>query len=337
MAAGKRSKLVQRTVVGGAIAGGLALILWAASALDSVFPVLGVLFVLVAICILEVDRMGSLRGRALVWPLAAGAVASLANSLAMLDAVGDAGRGDCGLGVLWLLSTLALVSATITAAYALVVSRSWLIRIGALTVVTTFIAPEWEPALLVSVVALLFVALRLLVFGAERRGEAASVIGMGAILVVSLPALAWIWLCAGFQALVALIAICKLGDTAAYYVGNAIGKHRPFPSISPGKTTEGFVGSLLASSLAGAAAVVLGWLPVEPHGWLGGLAAGAMVNIAAQISDLLESWVKRKTGVKDSGRWFGPSGGMLDLVDSFFLASPVALIGWPLVLRFGHG
>jgi len=336
MAGGKASKLVQRTLVGGAIAGVLALILWAASAFESVYPIVGVLFALVAICVVEIDRMGSLRGRGLVWPLSAGALASLSSSLVAFDAVGDSARGDCGVGALWVLQATVFSATAITAAYALRRSSSWAVKIAALVAFTAVAAPDWEPALLVSGVALLFVLLRLFVFGAENRGEAAGVIVLGSLLVVSLPTLAWVWSCAGFGALVALIAICKLGDTAAYYVGNAIGKHRPFPKISPGKTAEGFAGSLIASALAGAAAVELGWLPTEPHGWPAGLAAGAAVNVAAQASDLLESWVKRKTGVKDSGTWFGPSGGMLDLVDSFFLAAPVALIVWPMLMRFGH-
>jgi phosphatidate cytidylyltransferase len=66
---------------------------------------------------------------------------------------------------------------------------------------------------------------------------------------------------------------------------------------------------------------------------MGGLAAGAAVNLAAQAGDLLESWIKRGAGVKDSGTWFGPSGGVLDLVDSLLLAVPAALLVWPIALR----
>ena len=64
-------------------------------------------------------------------------------------------------------------------------------------------------------------------------------------------------------------------------------------------------------------------------GLLGGALAGAAINVAAQAGDLFESWVKRRAGVKDASTWFGPSGGMLDLVDSLLFSVPVALWVWP--------
>ncbi|MEZ5975174.1 MAG: phosphatidate cytidylyltransferase [Planctomycetota bacterium] len=106
----------------------------------------------------------------------------------------------------------------------------------------------------------------------------------------------------------------------------------PFPRLSPGKTTAGCVGSFAAGTLAG-----LCCRPVEPcrarprracRG-SGGALAGALINIAAQAGDLYESHWKRRTGVKDSGTWFGPSGGVLDLVDSLLFTAPVAAITWP--------
>lgn len=336
MSDSKSSKVWRRTIVGGSLAGVLAAVLWAASAFDSAWPVLAVSFGLLGACIVEVDRMGSLRGRRLIFPLAAGALATLAVSLAALTGLDAEQRGDAGYGVLWLGGASALAAASIAALYALAHSTSWIVKLASLAVFTHVAAPQFEWATAISVVATLFVVLRLVVFGAERRAEAAAVLALGVVLVVSLPALTWVWFGMGFKALVALLAIAKLGDTAAYYVGSAWGRHRPFPSISPGKTSEGFAGSLAAGALAGLAAVQFGWLPAAPHGLWGGLLAGAAVNVPAQASDLLESWVKRRAGVKDSGTWFGPSGGVLDLVDSFFLAAPAALLAWPLLLDFDH-
>ena len=63
------------------------------------------------------------------------------------------------------------------------------------------------------------------------------------------------------------------------------------------------------------------------------LAAAALVNLASQAGDLLESAAKRQAGVKDSGTLFGPSGGFLDLVDSLLLSVPVALLTWPLLFK----
>lgn len=142
----------------------------------------------------------------------------------------------------------------------------------------------------------------------------------------------------GVEALIALVILSKLGDVAGYYVGSLIGKTRPFPKLSPGKTTAGCVGSLVAGILAGVACQLGGLLPVgsaSPFAglgldWLVGAFAGATINLAAQGGDLYESFWKRQTGVKDSGDWFGPSGGVLDLVDSLLWSAPLAAITWPI-------
>jgi phosphatidate cytidylyltransferase len=75
------------------------------------------------------------------------------------------------------------------------------------------------------------------------------------------------------------------------------------------------------------------WLPDPRWGVVSVLAAAALVNLASQAGDLLESAAKRQAGVKDSGTLFGPSGGFLDLVDSLLLSVPVALLTWPLLFE----
>jgi predicted CDP-diglyceride synthetase/phosphatidate cytidylyltransferase len=127
----------------------------------------------------------------------------------------------------------------------------------------------------------------------------------------------------------ARLILSKVGDIAGYFVGSAIGKSHPFPKISPGKTTAGCVASLVAGTVAGWIAVATGLLPQASWGVAGALLAGAGVNLAAQAGDLFESWVKRRAGVKDSGTWFGPSGGVLDLIDSLLFSIPAALWLWP--------
>lgn len=146
-------------------------------------------------------------------------------------------------------------------------------------------------------------------------------------VALPLPWLADVHLGWGTGGLVALLVLSKVGDVAGYYAGSAFGRSRPFPRISPGKTTEGCVASLVAGTAAGALCVAAGLLPGERVG--AGLLAGAGLNLAAQGGDLLESWLKRRAGVKDSGSWFGPSGGVLDLVDSLLLTVPAALVLWP--------
>ncbi|MEO0652859.1 MAG: phosphatidate cytidylyltransferase, partial [Planctomycetota bacterium] len=121
----------------------------------------------------------------------------------------------------------------------------------------------------------------------------------------------------------------KIGDIAGYFVGSAIGKHHPFKRLSPGKTTEGCLGSLVAGGLAGALLGAVGWLP-EGRGVAAGLGIGLVLNLAAQAGDLLESYIKRTAGVKDSSGWMGASGGVLDVTDSLLLTVPAALVVWGL-------
>ncbi len=179
------------------------------------------------------------------------------------------------------------------------------------------------------------VAIQLGVFLPKERDPAAQapgVLGLAGLAVwiaAALPALALIQSVWGFGALVSILVLSKIGDIAGYYVGNAIGKSHPFPKISPGKTTAGCVGSLLVGIAAGG---LMAWCEYLPAGVGAGFVAGALVNVAAQAGDLLESWVKRRAGVKDSGTWFGPSGGLLDLVDSLLLSVPAAMFLWPSLL-----
>lgn len=138
----------------------------------------------------------------------------------------------------------------------------------------------------------------------------------------------------GVEGLVAFLLLAKVGDVAGYYVGNAIGETRPFPRISPGKTTAGCVASMVAGVAAGIAIAAAGLLPAGHLGYASGALAGLFVNVAAQAGDLFESAMKRRVGVKDAATTFGPSGGMLDLVDSLLFAGPVALVTWPLLFHW---
>lgn len=132
----------------------------------------------------------------------------------------------------------------------------------------------------------------------------------------------------GRAGLVVLVVLAKIGDNAGFFVGRALGKRHPFPNISPGKTVAGCVASLVAGIAVGAVMLPLtlgSWTPAQVA--LGAL-TGGLINVAAQAGDLSESWVKRKAGVKDSSALVGPSGGVLDVIDSLLLASPVALLIW---------
>ncbi len=110
-------------------------------------------------------------------------------------------------------------------------------------------------------------------------------------------------------------------DTFAFFIGRAIGKHKMSPGISPGKTWEGAIGGLL-----GAAVISLFFLAPTPLSlspqlnWWQAVTLGLGVSIAGQCGDLVESLLKRNTGVKDSGTIFPGHGGALDRIDSVLFA-----------------
>lgn len=116
------------------------------------------------------------------------------------------------------------------------------------------------------------------------------------------------------------LAMNWVGDTAAFYVGRAFGKHKLALTISPNKSWEGAIASI-------AGAVVFGFLYVGyfflhfPWWEIASLAIAG--NIAGQLGDLAESAMKRGAGLKDSGNLLPGHGGMLDRVDSSLFALPV--------------
>jgi len=131
------------------------------------------------------------------------------------------------------------------------------------------------------------------------------------------------------------------GDIFAYFVGKLLGRHRMSPRISPKKTWEGAVASILASVIVGAlwfqhapgisaALLRIGLIDRRDGMWglqqpqLGPIILlSAVVNIAAQLGDLVESLIKRGAGVKDSGTILPGHGGMLDRIDAMLFAVPV--------------
>lgn len=164
--------------------------------------------------------------------------------------------------------------------------------------------------------------------GRERLPVAREVVPLSLWLLPPLFAMVLVDRDFGIQGLSVLVVLAKIGDNAGYFVGRAIGKHHPFPHISPGKTVAGCVASLVAGTVAGA--LILPFTLGErslAQGLLGAL-LGGLINAAAQAGDLSESKVKRSAGVKDSSPLFGPSGGTLDVIDSLLLAAPVALLLW---------
>jgi phosphatidate cytidylyltransferase len=118
-----------------------------------------------------------------------------------------------------------------------------------------------------------------------------------------------------------LLAIVWLGDTAAFYVGSRIGRHKMAPVISPKKSWEGAAASFAVA--VGSAAIWSVWRRGGLE--LGLLGAAALTAVASQIGDLVESMIKRGSGVKDSGNILPGHGGMLDRMDAMLFAAPVLL------------
>ena len=138
-----------------------------------------------------------------------------------------------------------------------------------------------------------------------------------------------------------LLLLVWAGDIFAYFVGRSLGRHHMSPRVSPNKTWEGAVASLLASMVVGmllynyalpiSSALLDAHLIEKRDGFFAlqkpplwpTLLLSAAINIAAQLGDLVESLIKRGAGVKDSGNLLPGHGGMLDRIDALLFAAPV--------------
>ena len=152
-------------------------------------------------------------------------------------------------------------------------------------------------------------------------------ISSSSLLLVALPLtyavrLHGIYKIGPFLLLFALV-ITWVGDTAAYFVGRAAGRHLFAPQLSPKKSWEGAVASFAGAILV--ALVFSHWINLGLVHFIGMAAAG---NIAGQAGDLLESAFKRSAGVKDSGTLLPGHGGILDRIDALILAIPVVWYYW---------
>ena len=126
-------------------------------------------------------------------------------------------------------------------------------------------------------------------------------------------------LVAGRDWLLFAILVTFATDTGAYLIGRLIGRHKLAPQISPGKTWEGSAGGFV---FAVAAALALGLaFDLRIPLWQVGV-IGAVIGVAAQWGDLLESKLKRIAGAKDAGSLFPGHGGILDRLDSIVISVP---------------
>ena len=162
-------------------------------------------------------------------------------------------------------------------------------------------------------------ALVLLVLGAGVTWwQAGAWLGFG-VPYAGIGALALIWLRdqpGGFAAVLGVLLVVWASDIGAYLIGRLVGGPKLAPAISPGKTCSGALGGLACAMAVGAAFGAPG------HG----MAIAAVLSVASQLGDLAESALKRRFGVKDSGRSIPGHGGLFDRLDGVLTAAPTAVV-----------
>ena len=154
--------------------------------------------------------------------------------------------------------------------------------------------------------------------------------GMTALAIVAFPifglwSLGWRSGVYSAEVLVGWFVLVWANDSAAYLVGRRWGRTPIAPALSPGKTWEGWAGGLVATVLLGGF-VVSNSVHVASRGvwlWVG---LALVVSVFGPLGDFMESGLKRKAGIKDSGELLPGHGGVLDRFDSHFFAAPVAAI-----------
>lgn len=135
----------------------------------------------------------------------------------------------------------------------------------------------------------------------------------------------------GPSMLLLLFCVVWSGDIAALYVGRALGRHKLAPKLSPNKTWEGSIASVAGSVVVTVLLILLAQMLTRHSltglsydgSWIHWLVLAVVLNIAAQLGDLVESALKRGANVKDSGTLLPGHGGVLDRIDALLLAAPV--------------
>jgi phosphatidate cytidylyltransferase len=160
-----------------------------------------------------------------------------------------------------------------------------------------------------------FALVRAMTLGSGARG---ALMLLGPLLVAG--SMAGLWFIRdqlGVTAALWVFAMVWATDIGAYFAGRAFGGARLAPKISPSKTWSGLFGGMIAALVVSATLGDRGGIVGVPL-WI-----GLFMGLAAQLGDLAQSWMKRRAGVKDSGKLIPGHGGLFDRVDGLL---PVALI-----------
>jgi phosphatidate cytidylyltransferase len=208
------------------------------------------------------------------------------------------------------VASTVLAVATVPAAFFLGVEGLWLALLGAVVIISLWrLGEQLRPS--------------------HRTGPRGLFgdIGAGALVQVYVTFLAGLYVVlvgleGGEWWTLASIIIVVVTDIGAYASGLAFGKHKLAPTISPGKTWEGFAGSIVVAVVAG---ILLGWLMLGQPWWVG-LVLGVLLALVGTMGDLTESLIKRDLGVKDISTWLPGHGGFLDRLDSILPSAAVAYV-----------
>ena len=138
-------------------------------------------------------------------------------------------------------------------------------------------------------------------------------------IVFTLNLLFYVWR-AGALHLLFLVALISIGDTAAYFVGSLIGKHKIYPVASPKKSLEGFLAAVAASLVFALIAQKTFYASCPP---LFVYLSALLLSLVTQVSDPVESLFKRAKGVKDSSALLPGQGGIFDRLDSYIFGAPL--------------
>jgi len=143
---------------------------------------------------------------------------------------------------------------------------------------------------------------------------------IGILYIPNLLVAQWYLRLKGYEWIFLLYGCVWVSDSFAYYIGKGMGKSKLYPEVSPNKTVEGAVGSLLGGTVA---AMLLGSLMMRELGFLTLVFIGISIGAITIVGDLVESMFKRDAGVKDSSSLIPGHGGVLDKIDSALFAGPI--------------
>jgi phosphatidate cytidylyltransferase len=205
---------------------------------------------------------------------------------------------------------------------------------AAVLVIPVFAPPE------TSAVALVAMTIALMLWTLARVGEKSRVLvsaGATALAVLYVAFLASYLVAlrslsapgVAARLLTLLLAIVMVGDSAAYYSGRTLGRHKLAPRVSPAKTIEGSIGGLVGSV---AAAVASKYIYFPELALPEAAALGAVVGAVGQLGDLVESLLKRGSDVKDAASILPGHGGFLDRLDSILFNAPIVYYYYVLIL-----